>query len=254
MELPLSIVAMLPKEIYRGHDEFGTVLVLDDGNCRYLSFGETDEQSCIIKQSPEVPQYAFIRAMLYPLLFLSPNRALSLGLGAGSLNGALHSILPNVKQDIVEISPEVVEVAHKYFYLPRSKRINIEVSDAYEYLQGPATRKFDLITADLYTSEGLNEIQVEAVFIDAALARLTQKGWLVLNCWSDHREVEILDTLRERFDSIFSCTTGDGNWVLFATNGPVDVSSAQMKSRVKELSSRAGFAMNTIAKRVRQIV
>jgi len=245
---------MLPKEIYRGHDEFGTVIVLDDGNCRYLSFGETDEQSCIFKQSPEVPQYAFIRAMLYPLLYFSPNRALSLGLGAGSLNGALHSILPNVKQEIVEISPEVVNVAHRYFFLPRSKRINIELSDAYEYLQRPVKRKFDLITADLYTSEGLNEIQVEAAFIDAALARMTQKGWLVLNCWSDHREVEILETLRERFDSLFSCTTGDGNWVLFATNASVDVSSSQMKSRIKELSSSAGFAVNTIAKRVRQIV
>jgi spermidine synthase len=245
---------MLPKEIYRGHDEFGTVIVLDDGNCRYLSFGETDEQSCILKQSPEVPQYAFIRAMIFPLLYMTPNRALSLGLGAGSLNGAFHAILPNVKQEVVEISPEVVNVAHKYFYFPRSKRINIEVSDAFDYLQRPVKRKFDLITADLYTSEGLNEIQVEVVFIDAVLARLTQKGWLVLNCWSDHREVEILDTLRARFDSIFSCTTGDGNWVLFATNGPVDVSSSQMKSRIKELSSRAGFAVNTIAKRIKQIV
>jgi spermidine synthase len=245
---------MLPKEIYRGYDEFGTVIVLDDGNCRYLSFGETDEQSCIIKQSPSVPQYAFIRAMLFPLLYLVPKRALSFGLGAGSLNGAFHSILPNVKQEIVEISPEVVNVAHKYFYFPRSKRINIDVSDALDYLQRPVKRKFDLITADLYTSEGLNEIQVEAVFIDAAVARLSQKGWLVLNCWSDHREVEILDTLRERFESVFSCTTGDGNWVLFATNGPVDLSSTQMKSRIKELSSRAGFAVNTIAKRVRQVV
>lgn len=244
---------MLPKEIYRGHDEFGTVIVLDDGNSRYLSFGETDEQSCILKQSPEVPQYAFIRAMIYPLLYFTPNRALSLGLGAGSLNSALHSILPNVKQEIVELSPEVVDVAHRYFYLPRSKRINIEVSDAFEYLQRPVKRKYDLITADLYTSEGLNEIQVEEVFIDATIARMTQRGWLVLNCWSDHREAEILETLRERFVSLFSCTTGDGNWVLFATNAAVDVSSSQMKSRIKELSSRAGFAVNTIAKRVRHI-
>ena len=250
----LSIVVMLPKEIHRGHDEFGTVIVLDDGNRRFLSFGETDEQSCVLKQSPEVPQYAFLRAMIYPLLYLVPNRALSLGLGAGSLNGSLHAILPNLKQEIVEISPEVVDVAHRFFYLPRSKRINIELSDAFEYLQRPVKRKFDLITSDLYTSEGLNEIQVEAVFIDAVLARLTQNGWLVLNCWSDHREVEILETLRERFDSIFSCTTGDGNWVLFATNGSIDVSSSQMKSRIKELSSRAGFAFNTIAKRVKQIV
>lgn len=245
---------MLLREIYRGHDPFGTVIVLDDGNCRYLRFGDSDEQSCVIKQSPEVPHYRFIRAMIYPLLYLSPNRALSLGLGAGSLNGALHSILPNVKQEIVEISTEVVEVAHKYFYLPRSKRINIEVSDAFEYLQRPAKRTFDLITADLYTADGLNEIQIEIAFIDAAASRLTQKGWLVLNCWSDHREDDILDTLRQRFDSLFSCTTGDGNWVLFATNGPVNLSSSLMRSRIKELSSRAGFSMGTIAKRVRQIV
>ncbi len=244
---------MLPKEIYRGHDEYCTVIVLDDGNCRYLSFGEADEQSCILKQSPEVPQYAFIRAMLYPLIYLVPKRVLSLGLGAGSLNGALHSMLSDVKQEIVEISPEVVKVAHRYFYLPLSKRINIEVSDAFNYLQRPVKRKFDLITADLYTSEGLNEMQVEAVFIDAASARLSQQGWLVLNCWSDHREVEVIETMRERFNSLFACTTGDGNWVLFASNGPVNVSSSQMKSRIKELSSRAGFAFNSIAKRVRQI-
>lgn len=244
---------MLPKEIYRGYDEHGSIIVRDDGNSRFLSFGETDEQSCILKQSPEVPQYAFIRAMLYPLLLFKPKRALSLGLGAGSLTSALHAILPELKQDVVELSPEVIEVAYRYFYLARSKRINIHTEDAYQFLQKPVTRRYDLIYSDLYNAEGLNEIQIEGVFIDAAASRLTDQGWLVLNCWSDHREAEVLDTLKSRFSYLFSCTTGDGNWVLYATNSSVALSQSQMKSNLKEMSARAGFAFGPIVKKLRAI-
>ena len=244
---------MLPKEIYRGYDEHGSIIVRDDGNSRFLSFGETDEQSCVLKQSPAVPQYAFIRAMLYPLLIFTPKRALSLGLGAGSLTSALHAIVPELKQDVVELSPEVIDVAHRFFYLPRSKRIQIETEDAYRFLQRPVTRQYDLVYSDLYNAEGLNEIQIEGVFIDAAAARLTDRGWLVLNCWSDHREAEILDTLKDRFKHLYSCTTGDGNWVLYATNASVNVSQSQIKISIKALSARAGFAFGPIVKKLRSI-
>jgi spermidine synthase len=244
---------MLPKEIFRGYDEHGAIIVRDDGNRRFLSFGETDEQSCVLKASPEVPQYTFIRAMLYPLMHFTPKRVLTLGLGAGSLTNALHSQLPELKQTVVELSPLVVDVAHRFFYLPRSKRIEIITADAFEFLQRPVERRYDMVVSDLYNAEGLNEIQMESVFIDACQSRLSQQGWLVLNCWSDHREAEILDHLKARFESIYTCTTEDGNWVLFATNSRHEVSQSQLKSSLKSMSDQSGFAFNSIAKRVRRL-
>ncbi len=80
-------------EIHRCYDEYGVILVLDDGNKRYLSFGTDDEQSCYLKSQPAQPQADYIRAMLLVLLFVTPSRIISMGLGGG---GAEHLLASSV--------------------------------------------------------------------------------------------------------------------------------------------------------------
>ena len=61
----------LGKELYRYYDEYGPLQVFDDGNKRYLSFGDGDEQSCQLKSDPLQLQHDYSRAMLLVLLFVS---------------------------------------------------------------------------------------------------------------------------------------------------------------------------------------
>lgn len=241
------------REIYRVHDAYGPLVVSDDGNKRFLSFGRGDEQSCVLKQTPAVPQYAFIRAMLLPLLYIEPRSVLCLGLGAGSLNSALHIASPRLKQDIVELREAVVALAHRYFFLPHSSRIRIRVGDAFQFIAEPPDRQYQMIFSDLYTADGICAGQLQEAFVLGVTHHLATDGWLVLNCWHDHRADDILDLLSDHFDTLFSCTTQDGNWILYATNSAAELSQSQFKTRSKQLSDRMGFAIGALAKRMKRL-
>jgi spermidine synthase len=231
------------KEIYRGYDEFGVIRVLDDGNKRYLSFGDVDEQSCWLKSEPNIPQHEYVRAMLLVLLFCEPKRCISLGLGAGSLNSCLHFNFPSLKQEIVELRAGVIDAAYKYFQLPRSKRLLLHQMDAQDFLQCVESKKADIIFSDIYGADGLDEQQLRPDFIHECYYRLKPGGWLVLNCWRDHQGEATIDTLRELFPDIRSCATQSGNWLIFAGTS-IDIQSAkQLKTQARELSQKLGFSL-----------
>lgn len=244
---------MSGKCIAREQDRFGTVAVFDDGNRRFLSFGEEDEQSSILKANPGYPQYPFIRSMLLPLLYLEPKRVLSFGLGAGSLNSAVATACPSAKQEIVELRQTVVDFAYKYFYLPRSKAINTVVEDAADYIERPIAKRYDLIFSDLYDAQGLCETQIDDQFLQGCIARLQPKGWLVLNCWREHRADQVLDLLNKQFEYLFTSTTPDGNWLLFASNSVPQLSQKAYKDRARQLSDLLGFSVLAFAKRMKPV-
>jgi len=241
------------KPLARTQDWHGTVAVFDDGNKRYLSFGVEDEQSCILKSNPGHPQYPFIRTMLLALLYVEPKRVLSFGLGAGSLNSAIALACPGAKQQVVELRQTVVDYAYKYFYLPRSKALEIRVQDAAEYIEEPISKRFDLVFSDLYDDQGLCETQIDDRFLQGCIERLQPKGWLVLNCWREHRADQVLDLLDKQFEYLFSSTTQDGNWLLLATNHMPQLSQKAYKERARILSDQLGFSLLAFAKRMKAV-
>src|SRR5689334_21031370 len=124
------------KEIYRTYDEYGPVQVFDDGTKRYLSFGEGDEQSCILKAEPFLLQHDYTRAMLLPLLYRLPGDAILVGLGGGALITCLHRYFPDLQMRVVELRHSVIKIAHRYFELPRDERITLIEQDVSEFLEG----------------------------------------------------------------------------------------------------------------------
>lgn len=241
------------KEIYRSYDEFGAVRVLDDGNKRYLAFGDHDEQSCWFKHDPYLPQHDYVRTMLLALLFCNPKQSISLGLGGGSLNSCLHFHYPELKQQVIELRPAVIEVAYRYFQLPRSKRLEVQNLNAVDYLQAPTGKKADVLFSDIYTVDGLDEQQLQPEYLRRCHDLLKPEGWLVLNCWREHRESGSLNTLRQLFADIRTCTTQDGNWIIFAGKTPSRFSNKQLKANAQQLSQKFGFAMTPYLARMKTV-
>lgn len=234
---------MQGKELYRSYDAYGVLLVLDDGNKRYLSFGSDDEQSCILKDQPNIPQLDYVRAMLLVLCFASPKRVLVLGLGGGSLTQALHSFA-EIRQEVVELRAEVVKIAQRYFQLPRSKRINLHTMDAWTYLDTEMAKPVDVIFSDIYDADGVCEQQLDPGYLYECYERLRPSGWLVLNCWKEHRADAVLEALRCHFAQLHTCTTQDGNWVVFAGKSAAFPSQSQLKQSVKQLTQPLGFSLS----------
>ena len=75
-----------------------------------------------------------------------------LGLGAGNLHTEIYNKFPDVHIDTVEINPEVIEIAHKEFNLPKSKRLRIIQGDVHDYIH--EVHNYDVVIVDVYDADG----------------------------------------------------------------------------------------------------
>ena len=242
------------KEIYRLEDEFGLIQVFDDGATRYLSFGEDDEQSCALKTEPFVPQYEYIQAMLLPLLFHRPRDILLLGLGGGALAGFLFRHYPSAQLRAVELRPAVIEIAHRYFNLPRDPRLQTIAMEAGDYLRDSSVTRADLILCDLYDADGMDERYFQPWFIERAAELLDDDGWLVINCWEEHREDhDTLGAVIQHFEAVYTCMVDTGNWVVLASRAPTTLDSRQLLSKADAQTKKFGFSMRDNLDRMYQV-
>ncbi|MEH6548924.1 MAG: spermidine synthase [Pseudomonadales bacterium] len=244
-------MAIPGKEIYRSHDEYGPVQVYDDGNKRYLAFGNEDQQSCSLKAEPYRLQHDYTQAMLLSLLFVDPKEVIILGLGGGSMVSALLHHIDDLNIRAVELRPAVADIAYQYFQLPRDPRLEIVIDDACDYVAGSQIQKADIIFGDLYDSEGLHTGQLQSTFICDCNRILSDKGWLVLNCWQDHRgESRALQALKTLFSDVRVCNTPEGNWIILAGKQRSPHSDKQLNQRARELSGKLGFSLTSLLNRL----
>lgn len=240
--------------LHSSEDDFGPIIVMDDGQCRILSFAPNDEQSRCLKAAPHILQYEYTQAMLLVLLFCQPKRVLVLGLGGGSLVTALHHHIPGIHITAVELRATVIELAYRYFQMPRGKRVQIIEQDADSFLCSDQPRKLDVIFADLYHGTGVDEVQLRADFIARCAGLLKEDGWLVLNCWNEHREDAVLrEALQQHFVDIRTVLTSSRNWVILAGKVQGWHTSSEMKEKALHLSNSLGFPLTRHLARVRAL-
>ncbi len=230
--------------LHHTHDTYGELIVTDDGNYRRLAFAQHDEQSCCYKAQPHILQYEYTQAMLLVLLFCQPKRVWLLGLGGGSLLTALHHCIPGIHITAVELRQAVIDIAYRYFYLPRGKRLQVIQDNADAYLMQADARKVDIIFADLYHAEGVDAVQLRADFIARCAEQLKADGWLVLNCWLEHRDDPILHAaLQAHFSDVRSILTGSRNWVILAGKTPNHLTQSELKAAAQRWESALGFSL-----------
>ncbi|MEZ5538016.1 MAG: methyltransferase [Thiolinea sp.] len=237
-------------------DEFGQLLVIDDGDYRTLAFAEDDSQSRMLKSTPHVLQYEYTQAMLLVLLFCQPKRVLLLGLGGGSLMTALHHHIPGIHITAVELRAAVIEIAYRFFRLPRGKRLQVVQQDAALFVQTPMDKKVDVVFVDLYHRDGVDDAQLQAAFIADCAQQLKNNGWLVLNGWIEHQENTVfMDTLQQYFTDIRSVLTGSHNWVIIAGiagNSLNTQPDSVLKETAAQLSAKLGFSLSRHLARMKQ--
>jgi len=240
--------------IYDCQDEFGKMTVLEDGQYRLLSFTEGDEQSRISLAKPNVLQHEYTQAMMLSLLFCTPKRATVLGLGGGCLIRALLDTVPGIKLNAVELRPEVINIAEKFFYLPKSKRLNVFAQDAKKYMAQKQEKKVDLLFTDIYLEQGMDKAVIAENFIENCDNQLKSNGWLVINCWEDEDNYTyLIELLRQYFIDIRSVNTNSGNWIIFAGKQFDYQSSKALKQEATKLSSGLDFQLTKWLNRLTEV-
>lgn len=228
--------------LWQGNDQLGPVSVLDNGEFRVLAFGDNDEQSKQLKSSPHIPQHSYIQAMLMVLMFTTPRSAIVLGLGGGALIHALRHYDASIKLTSVEIRPCVIELAKRYFQLPQSKKLTLIEQDAKDFLEQKNHKRVDIIFADLYHQQGVDEHQLSELFIQNSYAMLKTDGVLVLNCWKEQSVNEAFKALvNHYFVNVYACLTSGGNWVIFAAKKAGVFFEHGLKAKIQDLSVKLDY-------------
>jgi spermidine synthase len=170
--------------VYRRDTLYHHILVEDRGGIRLLRFDASIQSSMSLANPLEgALEYT---DYFHTAFVFNPNirSTLFIGLGGGSAPKRFLADYPNMRVDVVEIDPVVVDVAEQFFGVVRDPRLNIVVEDGRTYLNR-TSRQYDLIVADAYLSSAYGPYipfhLATREFFEKSRDRLTVGGVLVYN-------------------------------------------------------------------------
>lgn len=208
--------------IYFTKDEYGNILVIDDGEYRILNFDSPFEQSSMNVEFPFHLVHQYTQSMLMVLAFVEPQKIALLGLGGGSLLRTLKHVFPECLFNIVEIRQKVVDIATEYFHIPVDERIHITVDNALESINHWKCNSVDIIFSDMYDAYRMLDAQVQQDFLNQCSRTLTSDGWLVLNLHKLPKDRTLFfETLHGIFPTLF-LSENTANTIVFASNAHPD--------------------------------
>ncbi len=160
--------------------QYHRLAVLDDARSRYLRFDNSLQSAMIIKR-PFATRFRYTDFFHLGLAYNPDARnVLFIGLGAGSSPKRMWREFPRLQLTAVELDPVVVDVAHRFFALPRHPRLRIEVEDGRRYLAKNAGR-WDVIAIDAFFADAIPFHLVTREFLELARSRLAPGGVIVTN-------------------------------------------------------------------------
>jgi spermidine synthase len=186
---------------------FGTVLVHEDGSgLRTLRFDPGGARQSVVRPGdPDHLELDYVRAM--PVAFAyapRATRALLVGLGGGSMAMLLRHRLPQLRTEVVEIDPVVVEVARSHFGLVEDERLQVHVDDGRRFVERTPGR-WDVLVLDAYDALSVPRRLATVEFLSAVRRALAPGGVALANVWSgpvNPRYDAMLRGWREVFDSV----------------------------------------------------
>ncbi len=160
--------------------QYHRLAVVEDSTSRYLRF-DSSFQSGMYRGQPFRTRFEYTDYLQLALAY-NPDakRILFVGLGGGSAPKRMWRDFPALRLDVVELDSEVVDVAYRFFELPRDERLEVDVGDGRRFLsanEGP----WDAIVIDAFYSDSIPFHLATREFLELAQARLAPGGVIATN-------------------------------------------------------------------------
>lgn len=233
----LVFLAVAPKskppffEIWRAESVYNEVRVVHYGGYIWLALNDLGHAHTTLKDNSKWSgSYQDVFA-LGPLLVPEP-RLLALGMGAGGGIQMTRLVCPNARVDAVEIDPVVIDVAHRFFGLPKDASwLRIHLADARPWL-GRSLQTYNLVHLDLYQGGPYIPFYlVTEEFFRLVKAHMTPDGLLMMNVYDAAQGHELLEsssaTLRRVFPTVLRYSRQPKNFMLFAFSERKPLASIQ---------------------------
>ncbi|MEW6428755.1 MAG: fused MFS/spermidine synthase [Thermodesulfobacteriota bacterium] len=236
--------------VYRGPPRPG-VIVADDLGRRSLYLDGDTLQSRMILDDPVRLCMGYSQAMMCALFFQpAPRQVLLVGLGGGSLVKFLLEFCPEAAVEVVEIDPEIVAVAHRFFSLPdKDPRLRITVASGEEVVAArlAADERYDLLLLDAFDDNGPARALLEGEFLRRCRGLLSPAGVFAMNLWN--RPVDNFPAIHAGIASVFGDRTlklllaeSYGNAIVFGFLQTLRVQALpQLKGAAGSLGRRTGI-------------
>lgn len=221
------------------------VNISEEGDIRSLHLGSPTIQSSMDLDDPTRLVLSYSRAMMGWLLFQQQtNHIVQIGLGGGSFARWIDCYLPEVKDTVVEINPQVAAVARGFFELPfegEGENFEIIIADGAQYIK-TFHESVDVILVDGFDSIQIIDALVSEDFFTNCRNALSENGIFVTNWWRNDKRY---DTFVERLRNIFGGYVLElpaeqrGNIAVMAfKNKPNSTDLAELRKRANKLSEK----------------
>ena len=153
-------------------------LLSGTGNCMQQSAIDTSDLRRHI--------YDHTLAAMYSLRFCpKPDDFLIVGLGGGIVPREMAHYFPEAKIDIVEIDPEIIEVAQKFFFLEKGPNIRTMAGDAFDVIKD-IDKQYDIIVLDAFNSSYIPFHLMSQEFFTMVYERTREHGVVTVNACLTH--------------------------------------------------------------------
>jgi len=145
-------------------------------------------QGGIYVNAPDKLLFEFTQMGFVSLAFLDkePKDVLFVGLGAGAMPKYLSRYYPDAVVDIVEIDPDMVPVAQKFFFFRETGKMKVHIDDGRLFIKR-TKKKYDMIFLDAYQNDYIPFHLTTLEFLREVKSRLKDDGIVASNILSQFR-------------------------------------------------------------------
>lgn len=222
--------------LWSGDSVYNRIVVYQDKGLRWLVLNDPHFFQTIVKTESESSGFYLDEFALGPVV-VSAKKLLVLGMGAGRSIQVSQATAPDLEIDAVEIDPEVVQLAGRFFgLLLGNPKLHVHVADARPWLKKHAGKN-DLVYIDLFQGGPYVPFYLTTVeFFELVRSRMNEEGVLLINIYDTSQSKELLQamgaTLSRVFPSLALLDRADGNHMVMAF--PQKRALAETISRLKK--------------------
>lgn len=238
------------KILYEKKSPYNTIVVTEnDQGLRTLLFERGGVRQSVVKVGdPDYIEFPYVRGMILGLAFFEKaQRVLIVGLGGGTIPGFLRKHHPDMTIDVVDIDPDVVAVAKKFFGFREDAAMRAHVADGRRFIE-ESREPYDVIFLDAFGAENIPYHLATQEFLTAVRRALSARGVVVANIWSrdlNPLHDSMVRTYQEVFDELYVVKLqGSGNEVLIALPRKQPVRRDDLMRRARAISKARGFGFD----------
>jgi spermidine synthase len=230
-------------EVYSHASPYHEIHVTDNGHIRALRFVR-NRQSSMYLDAPfdtdfEYPGYFHIALALKP----DAARTLVIGLGGATVVKRMWRDYDQMRIDAVELDPDVVDVAQRFFALPEDERIRVFVDDGRGFVEA-CEDTYDIAIVDAFDEDRVPRPLTTEEFMRTLRDRLAPDGVVAYNfigsVKGEHSKPfrSLYRTLGNVWRNVWVFVAYEGmdpegvNLMLFATDAPV--TTGELLSRIAD--------------------